>query len=89
MPWLAYDIIMIICMALGANWQKYQGVTQLHPLDDKVLGVPLFLANRYARGSVNVCTYVQTEYDKKKHEKRSVPISPPNSGQDIFHGSGQ
>jgi hypothetical protein len=29
-----YNIIMIIWAALGANPQKYQRVSQLHPLDD-------------------------------------------------------
>jgi hypothetical protein len=29
-----YNIIMIIWAALGANWQKLHGVSQLHALDD-------------------------------------------------------
>jgi hypothetical protein len=62
-----YNIIMIIWAALGANWLKY--VSQVRPLDDWVLGVPAFLANGHARGTVYVRTYVQTQYDKKKHKK--------------------
>jgi hypothetical protein len=47
---------MIICAALGANRRKYHGVSQLHPLDDYVLGVPALLANGHAHGILYVRT---------------------------------
>ncbi len=47
---------MIICAALGANRRKYHGVSQLHPLDDWVLGVPALLANGHAQGILYVRT---------------------------------
>jgi hypothetical protein len=49
-------IIMIICAALGVNRRKYHGVSQLHPLDDKVLEVPALLTNGHAHGILYVRT---------------------------------
>ncbi len=51
---------MIICAALGANWCKYHNVSQLHPLDDYVLGVPALLANGHAHGTLYECTCIGT-----------------------------
>ncbi len=65
---------MIIWAALGANWWKYHGVSQLHPLDDKVLGVPAFPANGHAHGTVYVCTYVQTQYTRKNTRNDRYPF---------------
>ncbi len=39
------------------------------------------VANGHTRGTVHVRTYVQTQYDEKRHEKRIGTILPPNGGQ--------
>jgi hypothetical protein len=78
---------MIIWDALGANQHKHHGVSQLHPLDDYVLGVPVWSANGHTHGTVYVRTY--TWYDEKQCKKTMGIILPPNGGQNIVHGSGQ
>jgi hypothetical protein len=45
--------------------------------------------NGHARGIVYICTYVRTQYDEKRREKRLCTILPPNGGLDIVQGSGQ
>ncbi len=83
-----YNIIMIIWAALGVNQLKYHSVSQLHPLDDQVLGVPALSANRHTRGIVYVRAYVRTQYDEKWRKITIGTILPLNCGQNIVHGSG-
>jgi hypothetical protein len=49
---------MIIYAALGENQRQYLDVSQLHPLDDSLLGVPALSANRHAHGILYVHTSV-------------------------------
>ncbi len=49
---------MIICAALGVDRRQYHSVSQLHPLDEQVLGVPALLANGHAHGMLYVCTCI-------------------------------
>ena len=48
------------------------------PLDEPYFGVPTFFANGHAHGTFYICTYLQTQYDKKQHEKTIPAYSTSN-----------
>ncbi len=73
MPKFVYNIIIIICAALGENQRKYHCVSQLHPLDNQVLRVSAFLVNGQAHITVYICTYMGTHFDKKWCKKTLRP----------------
>ncbi len=68
---------------------EINGVSQLHPFDDQVFGVPALLANGHTHGTVYVCAHVQTQYDEKRRKKTIGTILPPNGGQNIIHDFGR
>ncbi len=73
-----FNIILIICAALGANQQKYHGVSPSHPRDDQFCGNPTFSTNGRDFGTVYLLTYVRIRLDEKQHEKTigTIPICP-------------